>query len=270
MSRGTLPIRLIAIDLDGTLLRSDGTVSARTRAALTSVHTTGVATVIVTARPPRTVRLIAREAGLGGLAICANGALIYDLANEAVVSHVLLGAEISRRLIGALREAVPGVCFAVEAGLHYGQDPAYAIDSPHLEDADLRLDDACALCAEGVTKLIVRQRDWPLDDLARLISELVGASATVTQSGAPFVEVSAPGVTKAAALAALCAERGIDAAEVIACGDGLNDLPMLEWAGWAVAVANAHPVVLAAADEIIAANDEDGVAIVIESVVRSP
>jgi hydroxymethylpyrimidine pyrophosphatase-like HAD family hydrolase len=82
----------------------------------------------------------------------------------------------------------------------------------------------------------------------------------VTHSGSEFVEVSAAGVTKAAALAEYCAERGIDAREVVAVGDMPNDLPMLQWAGWSVAVANAHPDVLQACDAHTTSNNEDGVA----------
>lgn len=89
----------------------------------------------------------------------------------------------------------------------------------------------------------------------------------MTHSGAPLVEVAAPGVTKAAALAILCAQRGIAQAEVLAFGDGLNDLPLLIWAGQGIAVANAHHAVLAAATAITNTNDEDGVAVVLERLV---
>lgn len=261
------PFRLIATDLDGTLLRSDGTVSGRTRAALARAVAAGIVTVFVTARPPRRAREIARDVGIGGLAICSNGALIYDLAAEAVVQQTLLEAAHARALVGALRAAAPGVCFAVEAGLRYGQEPGYAAHSPHVEDAGLRYDDALALCAGGVTKLIVLHPTRPLAELLRLTHELAGATASVTHSGAPFVEVAATGVTKAVALAAFCAERDIAPEAVIAFGDMPNDLPLLGWAGHSVAVANAHPDVLAAAREITRTNDEDGVAVVLERLV---
>ena len=108
---------LIAADLDGTLLRSDGSLSARTRAALAAAEAAGLTTVLVTARPPRSLAPIARDAGLGGLAICGNGALVYDLANEAIVRQTLLPAAVSHDLIAALRAAAPGICFATEAGM---------------------------------------------------------------------------------------------------------------------------------------------------------
>ena len=254
------PFRLVATDLDGTLLRDDGTVSAQTAGVLSHVQSLGIPVVFVTARPPRRVREIARSVGLGGLAICGNGALVYDLDAETIVRQTLLDAAVAHRLIGALREAAPGISFAVEAGLIYGQEPGYAPHSPHPEDIGARYDDALILCAEGVTKLIALHPTLPLADLLPLAHRLAGELAIVTHSGAPFVEIAAPGITKARALTDLCAGFGIAPADVIAFGDMPNDLPMLRWSGYRVAVANAHPDVLAVADEVTAANNEDGVA----------
>lgn len=131
----------------------------------------------------------------------------------------------------------------------------------------MQIADALALSAAGVTKLIVRHPDWALDALLARVAAIGAGRASITHSGAPFVEVAAPGVTKAAALAALCARHGIAQKEVLAFGDGLNDLPLLTWAGQGIAVGNAHPAVLAAATAITATNDEDGVAVVLERVV---
>jgi Cof subfamily protein (haloacid dehalogenase superfamily) len=260
------PIRLVATDLDGTLLRSDGTISARTVRALEAVRARGIPIVIVTARPPRTVRTLTRQIA-GGLAICGNGAILYDLAREAIVAQTRLSAAITHALIEELRAAIPGVTFAIEAGLRYGEEPDYAPTERDPTDGELQIADALALGDEGVTKLIVRHPAWALDTLLTRVEALIGTRAAATHSGAPFVEVAAPGVTKAAALATLCAQRGIAQDEVLACGDGLNDLPLLTWAGRGIAVANAHPAVLAAATAITATNDEDGVAAVLERVV---
>lgn len=256
----TFPFRLVATDLDGTLLRDDGGVSAWTAAVLARVRALGVPVVVVTARPPRRVREIARATGLGGLAICGNGALVYDLDRDTVVRELRLAAVAARRLVAALREAAPGVCFATEAGLVYGQEPGYAPHSPHAGDVGARLDDALALCADGVTKLIALHPTLPLADLLALAGRLAGEGAIVTHSGSPFVEIAASGVTKASTLAALCADLGIAPGAVIAFGDMPNDLPLLAWAGRRVAVANAHPDVLALADEVTATNNDDGVA----------
>jgi hydroxymethylpyrimidine pyrophosphatase-like HAD family hydrolase len=157
----------------------------------------------------------------------------------------------------------------VERGLHNGQDPQYAALRPIADDAPAFVTDALTLCAEPATKLLVHHPVLPIADLLRATRDLAGDEAAVTHSSSVFVEVSATGVTKATALARLCAGLGIDAAHVVACGDMPNDLPMLRWAGHAVAVANAHPEVLAAVAEVTLSNDEDGVACVLERCTRS-
>ncbi|MCA1599513.1 MAG: Cof-type HAD-IIB family hydrolase [Chloroflexi bacterium] len=258
------PIRLIATDLDGTLLRSDGTVSERTRQAITHAREAGIAVVLVTARPPRILRLLAREVGVAGLAICCNGAIVYDLSTEAIVAHMPLASVVAQRLVAALRVAVPDVCFAVERGVQAGHDPRYAALRPIVDDHPSLIADALTLCAEDVTKLLVHHPAMPLPDLLRTTREIAGDAAVVTHSSTLFVEVSAAGVTKATALERLCAQLDIDTAQVVACGDMPNDLPMLHWAGHSVAVANAHPDVLAAVAEVTLSNDEDGVARMLE------
>lgn len=257
-------IRLVATDLDGTLLRGDGTVSARTRRALAWARAAGVTVVLLSARPPRTLRLMARDAGVSGLAVCCNGALVYDLDADAIVEHAALPAGEAARLVAALRAAAPGVCFAVECGLTFGQEPDYALLAAGPAAGAPLVDDALALCATDVTKLIARHPAWSAEELWGIAREVAGEAATATHSGAPFVEIAAARVTKARALERLCARLGVAAAEVVAFGDMPNDLPLLAWAGRGVAVANAHPAVLAAADEIALSNDEDGVAVVLE------
>lgn len=255
---------LIATDLDGTLLRDDKTISARTIAALRRVQEAGMTLVLVTGRPPRRLKSIAQELGVTGLAICCNGAMLYDLATDAIVQHTTLSSDVARQLVVALRGAAPGVCFAIERGLIFGHEPAYAYSGQIAEEEPPLSADAHALCAEAVTKLIVRHPDLPLDDLLRISRGIAGEMAAVTYSGAPFVEIAAAGITKASALMGLCAQLGITSSQVIAFGDMPNDLPMLQWAGHGVAVATAHPDVLAMVDEVTATNEDDGVAVVLE------
>jgi len=259
--------RLAAIDLDGTLLRSDGTISARTRAALALAEAHGVHVLAVTARPPRRLRQIALQTGWVGLGICSNGALVYDLATDSAISQQRLSPALACALVARLRAVAPGVAFAVEAGLEYGCELAYAIPNEHTDDrADGRMQRQAAelLCSGGVTKLIVQHATLALERLLAHTREHAGELASVTHSGSDFVEVAAAGVTKARALADYCAERGIVASQVLAFGDMPNDLPMLRWAGHSIAVANAHTEVLACAHEITRSNDQDGVACVLE------
>jgi len=260
---GDAPVaRLVALDLDGTLLRSDGSVSTRTRRALKRF--TDV--VLVSARPPYSVAAVAADLGLVGHAICLNGALTYDLERESVVRHHAIPAEVAGRVVAALRESAPGVAFGFEHELRFSHEPAYVPDHPTEPET---IADALALAANPVTKLVARHGTVSLEELVEHARRICGSDAHVTTSGGPFVEIMAAGVTKALALAALAEERGFAARDVVAFGDMPTDVPMLEWAGLGVAVANAHPDALAAADRITASNDEDGVALVLESLDES-
>jgi Cof subfamily protein (haloacid dehalogenase superfamily) len=257
-------VKLVASDLDGTLLLPDRTLSARTIDVLRQVVGRGVTLVLVTARPPRSVRPLAEQLQTRGLAICCNGALIYDLAASAVVRHSACEPEIVRSLVEQLRSARPGVQFAVEVGEAYGCETGYRAWNPVVWQEAPVVEDVLELCEAPVTKLLVRHPDVDRDEMLALIRALGGETVAATHSGAPFVEVSAAGVHKADALAWLADSHGIDKADVVAFGDMPNDLAMLEWAGRGVAVANAHPDVLAAADEITLSHEEDGVAATLE------
>jgi Cof subfamily protein (haloacid dehalogenase superfamily) len=271
MAVASPPIRLIASDLDGTLLLSDRTVSPRVRAALALARARGIVVALATARPPITTKTFAEAAGLGGIAICSNGALIYDLDADVVVRRSDLLVEPARVLISALRAALPGVCFAFVQGTEFACEPAYAAmaraeDHGRLLET-LQLGDAVDLLEQPATKIIVRHAARSPDELLEIVMGLAVDGLDATHSNAPFIEVFAKGVSKAQGLAALCESLEIDSTEVIAFGDAPNDLAMLRWAGRGIAVANAHPVVLEAVDEVTAANDEDGVAQVIESML---
>jgi Cof subfamily protein (haloacid dehalogenase superfamily) len=258
-------LRLAAIDLDGTLLRSDGTISQRSRTAIRAVRDAGIVVVIVTARGPGSIVELAQDAGIDGSAICSNGGLIVDLASGAVVRERLLETEMAIRLVHGLRERLPGIVFAVEheAFAHEPGFSAWGWEPP----AGTRVGDAVDLLGDPATKLILLHADHEVEVVAAVARELAGTDATVVQSGGEAVEVTAVGVNKAAGLAEVAAGHGIDAADVIAFGDYPNDVPMLAWAGRGVAVANAHAEVLAIADEVTASNDDDGVAIVLEQLV---
>jgi Cof subfamily protein (haloacid dehalogenase superfamily) len=255
-------VRLAGVDLDGTLLRSDGTISDRTRAAIRGARAAGIAVVIVTARGPMSVSDVARDAGITGTAICSNGGLLVDVATGEILKERLLQSEVAIGLVHGLREQVPGIVFAVEheAFAHEPGFSAWDWKPP----AGTRIADAIELLADPATKLILRHAEHEVDALAALARELVGDAATVVASGGEAVEVTAAGVNKAAALAEIAGELGIGAADVVAFGDYPNDAAMLAWAGLGVAVANAHAEVLAVADEVTASNDEDGVALVLE------
>lgn len=243
-------------------------MSDRTVAALAAAEDAGIVVVLCTGRPPRWMKSIAEQTAHRGLAVCANGALVYDLHTETVVEEFPIDAEVGRRLAVALRDAIPGVAFAVErrSGMLY--EPAYTPLSLH-ESTEARFED---LLAEPMAKLIAKHPDLSSTELHAAAHEAVSDLAELvetTYSSGKIVEISATGVTKAFGLERLAREGGIDATEVVAFGDMPNDIPMLSWAGRGIAVANGHPDVLAIADEVTATNDDDGVAVVIEAIIRS-
>ncbi|MHB8469376.1 MAG: Cof-type HAD-IIB family hydrolase [Gaiellaceae bacterium] len=258
--------RLVAIDLDGTLLRSDGTLSARTSTAAREAVRSGIEVVLVTARGPRTLGDLADELGIGGEAICSNGAIVLDLATRQLRRVRTIETEVALRLVHALRERLPGILFAVERET-IALEPGFSAWDWWTPPPETRFADAVELLDRPPAKLILRHGDHQVAVIAALARELTGESLSVSVSGPWVVEVSAAGVNKAAALAELCEELGVAAAEVVAFGDHLNDLPMLAWAGRGVAMANAHPEVIAAADDVTVSNDEDGVAVVLERLV---
>ncbi|WP_067173463.1 HAD family hydrolase [Microtetraspora niveoalba] len=259
--------RLVATDLDGTALRADGTVSARTAAAFALVEESGGTLVFVTGRPPRWMHSVAGAVRHRGLSICANGALVYDLHTERIVEARMIEPDVVGESVRRLREHLPELVFAVEYEGGYAHESDFAVDGDDPRTA-LRVA-THRLSSRPCAKLLARHPTMDPDELYRLSVSLVGDLVTPTHSsGRALIEMSAHGVTKASALSVLAAELGIEAEEVVAFGDMPNDLPMLAWAGTSYAVANAHPTVLAAVDHVTAANDDDGVARVLEDLYR--
>ena len=256
--------RLVATDLDGTLLRADETISERTRQALQQVQAAGAVVVPISGRPARTLRLVARQAGFTGLAICGNGSVIYDLEQDAIVQQATIPTELVTRLITQFREVLPGVSFAFESGQHVSMEPAYFALRLRVSKQQPILGDALELAQQPVAKLLVLHPDLGAEALMEITHQIAGDTISASHSGFAFVEITAPGVDKGRTLEKLCARLGIAASEVIAFGDMPNDLPMLAWAGRGVAMANAHPEVLQRAHEITLSNMEDGVAVVLE------
>ena len=260
--------RLVASDLDGTLVRSDGSVSGRTRAALEAVEAAGSLLVLVTGRPPRWMHPVVEATGHRGIAVCANGAIVYDLHTERVVRSHLIDAEAAAEVVAALRRDVPGVAFAVEKApvdgvpSGFGREHGYL---PRWDNGEVDVAEIDALVRGGVVKLLARHEQLGSDELLAAARASLGALAEATHSSTDgLLEISASGISKASGLAGLAQEHGVDAADVVAFGDMPNDIPMLSWAGHAVAVENAHAEVKAVADEMTATNDDDGVARVLE------
>ncbi|MET8981584.1 Cof-type HAD-IIB family hydrolase [Streptomyces sp. NPDC004539] len=270
------PPRLIATDLDGTLLRDDGKVSPRTIAALAAAEAAGIEVFFVTGRPARWMDAVSDHVHGHGLAICGNGAAVVDLHGGPGAHRFVKVRELARQnaldAVLLLREAAPGTVYAVEQTYGFHQEPDYP--KMHMEIPDSLAPAEALLAPDGpgaqepVLKILAFHPTLDPDEFLTLARDAIGDRASVTRSSpSALLEIAGPGISKASTLALCCAERGITPEEVVAFGDMPNDVEMLTWAGRSYAMGNAHPDVLAAASGRTVANNEDGVAVVIEKLV---
>ncbi|MBE8471561.1 Cof-type HAD-IIB family hydrolase [Streptomyces justiciae] len=271
-----VPPRLIATDLDGTLLRDDKSVSPRTVAALAAAEEAGIEVFFVTGRPARWMNVVSDHVHGHGLAICGNGAAVVDLHGGPGAHRFVKVRELAREnaldAVRLLRDAAPGTVYAVEQTYGFHQEPDYP--KLHMEIPDELQPAEKLLAADGpgagepVLKILAFHPTLDPDAFLTLARLAIGDIANVTRSSpSALLEISGPGVSKASTLALCCAERGISHEEVVAFGDMPNDVEMLTWAGRSYAMGNAHPDVLAAASGRTVDNNEDGVAVVIEQLV---
>lgn len=293
---------MVATDLDGTLLTRDSEVSARTLAAINSARDAGIIVTLVTGRPPRWLAPVIHQTGWHGLAVAANGAVLIDLEQQRVEQTFPIPVDEMSHAVSTIRELLPGTSFAVEyvrggsaiplvdprdphadAQSHdpdlapaFGHEPQYrglALKHPRMPstapiEALIKAGDVVKLLARGPS-----DEGGDHDTTMHEIADALAGRVTVTHSTtkAVLLEIARQGVTKATGLAALAAHHGVAREDVIAIGDMPNDLPMLQWAGRGLAVANAHPRVLAEVGQanVIAANSADGVAGVLEELVAT-
>ncbi|MFB7459708.1 MULTISPECIES: Cof-type HAD-IIB family hydrolase [unclassified Streptomyces] len=269
----SVPPRLIATDLDGTLLRDDKSVSPRTIAALAAAEEAGIEVFFVTGRPARWMDVVSDHVHGHGLAICGNGAAVVDLHGGPGAHRFVKVRELARDTaldaVRLVREAAPGTVFAVEQTYGFHQEPAYP--KLHMELPDV-LAPAEELLAPGgvgtaqpILKILAHHPALDPDAFLAVARLAAGEHVSITRSSpSALLEISGPDVSKASTLALCCAERGISQEEVVAFGDMPNDVEMLTWAGRSYAMGNAHPAAIAAASGRTVANNEDGVAVVIE------
>ena len=254
--------RLVATDLDGTLLHPDGTVTARTRAVLDELDDLGVPVVFTTGRPVRWMEQLWDAVGGHGLAICSNGGIVYDVAERRVRDFSAVPREIGLQVADLVRAAVPGTTFAIEHTSGWAREDGF----PHHPDDTETVHEGSweSIYVDDVVKVLAVHRDLDPEEFWRQVAAAVGGLVSTTWSSTfALVEISAAGVTKATTLERVAAEMGLGAADVVAFGDMPNDLPMLEWAGLSYAMANAHDSVRDLADRLAPRNDDDGVATVL-------
>ncbi|MEV0004422.1 HAD family hydrolase [Micromonospora sp. NPDC050980] len=263
------PPRLVATDIDGTLLADDRTLSPRTASTLARLTAAGTPVVLVTGRPIRWLNLVYEQLAEPLPAICANGAVVYDPVADEVLRADPLAPELLAEVARRLRAEVPGVSFAVEIvdSRQMRHEAHYPLRWDADADAIRAVESPEELLAAPAVKLLARAGEQDPDVFVRVVAGALEGLAEATHSSySGLIEISAAGVTKAAGLAWFAARLGIDERDVLAFGDMPNDVPMLTWAGRAVAVANAHPAVREIADEVTGANTADGVAAYLERV----
>ncbi|MEN8649898.1 HAD family hydrolase [Streptomyces sp. 21So2-11] len=265
-----LPYKLVATDLDGTLLRSDDTVSARTRDALAAVTAAGAAHIIVTGRAVPWTRHILDDLGYDGLAVCGQGAQVYHAGEHRLLTSVTLDrqlaglalakieAEIGPLALAASRDGLDG---AVLIGPGYQVQEGPLPYLPYTDPADL--------WSAPLNKVYIQHPGLSDDALAKVARETVGSLVDVVMAGAGVVEILPLGLTKATGLSLAARRLGLKAADTIAFGDMPNDIPMFGWAAHGVAMANAHEELKAVAHEVTASNEDDGIAVVLEQLLAA-
>jgi HAD superfamily hydrolase (TIGR01484 family) len=251
-------MRLVATDLDGTLLRPDGTLSPSTIRMLEGLRAAAIPVVVLTSRP---FWLLADVPDLlDGIdyLVCDNGASVRDTRSMRVVREATWSAPHLLMAIDRLRSLLPA--------------PAFAAESPHGTTAEIEFIGLAGGCLDArrvrrveqlepvfpVLKLMMICARHTPERLVELVAPGLRADTHATHSGSPYIELGPPGSSKAAALAGLCETLGVAAADVVAFGDMPNDLELLRWAGTGVAMGNAHPAVIAAADQVAPPNHVDG------------
>lgn len=265
------PVRLVATDLDGTLLRPDGTVSQRSIEAIGAAREAGVHVVPVTGRPPQATWELARSAGLGPLGACANGAAVVNVASMEVTELKTIGLPLAMELVGGLRRSCPGILFAVEGLDGFGYEPGFFETRSLWDGAVHEVDDIMGTLGAAPMKLIARRPGSSAGELLEYLSHGCARQQgliSVTSSGLDWVEMAAAGISKAYGTRRLCDLLNVDLAHIVAVGDYYNDLPLLCWASRSAAPANALPEVLAVVDTVVPPNDQDGVAQLLEAILE--
>ncbi|HEY0509332.1 MAG TPA: HAD family hydrolase [Blastococcus sp.] len=268
--------KLVATDLDGTLLNSAGEVTSRTRAALNACWDAGIPVVGVTGRGPRLLDSVRAALDHRGIAVLAQGGFVVDLERNEVLRTVGLPRDRAAAVIEGIESVAGELIVAVEdaAGQAEISGPLrvqHGFDWPYPEPAHL-LPRNQVLPEGPVLKVFLRSATLDEDELlARAKNVVDPAEAEVTHAGLGFIEVLPPGVTKASGLAIALERYGVGFGDVLVFGDMPNDLPMIDAVtqagGQAVAVANAHADVRAAAAQRTGGHDADGVARYLERVL---
>ena len=261
--------KLIATDLDGTLVRSDDTVSAYTHEVLERVRAAGIRIVGATGRGPRLTSLTRNDIRDADFLVMAQCGWVLDQAESAYLLRSRLSGPTLAKVLAALEAEVGELSVMVEA-LEHDEAPLWGDYDPTWRYPVAVERRPRAECLTGdIIKAFVRSFAYDVDDLLAVARLVIPTEvASVTQAGLNYVEICPANVDKGTGLAVVAEAVGVDPADVLVFGDMPNDLPMFAWAGWGrVAVANAHRTLLEVADDITLTNDQDGVAVYLDKLL---
>ncbi len=259
-----------AVDLDRTLIAGDAVLRPHTREAIARVRATGAHVIVVTGRMFRSVRPYLEAAGLDDPVICYQGAVVADPASGEFLRHVPIPRATALEAIDAV----------VDAGFHvncYVDDELYVADvTPEARAyADFQGLDIHPVGPLRVwlrtdpTKLVAVGDPAALDTLEDELKPRFAGKLFVSKSLPHFLEFAHPDVSKGSGLQFVADRLGFTPQETVACGDGENDRELLDWAGFRVAVANAHDEILARADLVVPDVEDEGVAQLLDAYLDS-
>ncbi|WP_309242829.1 Cof-type HAD-IIB family hydrolase [Lichenibacterium dinghuense] len=263
------PIRLVVSDIDGTLVNHAKELTPRTRAAIAALAERGVGFTVTTARPPVGLRGVFALLGMKVTAAAINGGAVVD-GDLNIVEEKLLAPAIARRAVALLREqGLDPWLFTDEHW--YIRDPKgdnVPLETRTIGQEPVVVDDFAEALYGRVLKVIGSCNDHPhLAACEAMLQRALGADAIATRSQAYYLDVTNPRAHKGEAVASLAKAFGVPVSAVLTIGDGTNDIPMLEAAGFGVAMGNGSDEVKAAADAVTGDCEHDGFAEAIERYV---
>jgi len=275
--------RLLALDVDGTLLDPAGELRSAVQEAVIAVQQRGLRVVLCTGRRFRTARPLAQALQLDGPLVVHNGALVKDLASGQTLQQSYIAAEMYHPTLALLRRLSTPMMYvdAFHENVDILTEPmerAHPFQREYLADqlAHCRIvDDIASPLAHGVLMLSIMADGTNLQALRPVVEQTMGTRGRVhllvnKNYQGYILEILQAGVSKWQALQQLAAQQGITPEEIIAVGDDYNDLDMIRCAGLGIAMGNAVDTVKAAADTITGSNAEDGLVQALERFVLRP
>ncbi len=264
--------KLIATDLDGTIVAHYGFISDRTKIAFAAAHAAGIHIYFITGRPIRWMKEIKDNFNFG-LGVCGNGALLYDFINEKVLEEWSFSVEAQLETVKRLRQVIPPVSFATEIGEDFLREKKY-VPRWDIGEDNVGVDLIEEVITAPALKMLARCSDgeFSSDEMLALASKALEGIATVTHSNSTdsLLEISAVGVSKGATLSRVAGRLGLTADDCVTFGDNPNDFSMLSWASRSWAMADGHPDLMKYAKFQTDPHQEDGVAKVIEQLLQLP